>query len=370
MRRIDTFAVLAALALLATAGCAGHAGGAASLPLAPAAPLQVRERPAEVPSNYRCLPAIPAQRSAIGPSLAYTQNCAVATAKEAVRLQELAVALIGRSAQGTFVEYCTGTPLAYDASTKVGFVSTAAHCVIGGTKAAGAKVTPANIVAFSNRYWVYQGTPGKNVAYGSMTGQIVAAYVPSQYCQTPSISGSCRSLSMQNGDVAILKIQAGTGAELRVNPDLRLAPSTLQIPFDAEIMALGYGLNTTATPDDRVLNYVTYRYYATNTYAGAYGELSIFNGYRQNGSYFAILCQGDSGGGDFVWNGSGWDLIGVHSFGNIPCGTRSTEYRGAIAASADARPWESWIQEILTHDTSPTGCASLNPADRYVCRSR
>jgi hypothetical protein len=354
--------------LLAGGGCAAREGTAAALPPAPA-PAHAGAFPGDVPANYRCLPGLPALRTSIVPSLAYTQNCAVSRAREASRLQELAVALMSQ-ANGEFIEYCTGTPLAYDAARNVGFVSTAAHCVIGSSKPAGASITFRNIATFDGAARIYQGTPGRAAGANALTAQIEAVYVPAQYCRAVVINRSCSDPTKQNGDVAILKVRGINGLQLRVNPELRLAPSSLQLTHDAEIMALGYGTNTTPTPSDRVLNYVTYRYFATNAYEGAAGELTIMNGYRQNGLYYAILCQGDSGGGDFAWDGTNWDLIGVHSYGHVPCGKSSSTYKTAVGASADARPWEAWMREILANDTSPTGCATLNPRDQYVCRSR
>jgi hypothetical protein len=356
------------------AAVAGCSRGPAALPATGSSGPQTAFRPAAraastVPQAFRCLPSGLPSGAGFAPSLAYMDQCAVASAPEAATLQKFAVALMAHDGGG-YSEYCTGTPLHYDPSTNVGFVVTAAHCVVGNHKAAGTPLAPQNITTFSSgNDWIYQGTPGIVTGASALTGKIEAVYVPSQYCRAPAFNGSgCSDLARQNGDVAVLKVAGDASQGLAVDPQLRLAPASAALPHDAEIMALGYGTNTSPTPGDRVLYYITYRYYANDAFEGVSSELSLMNGYRHNGSFYSIVCQGDSGGGDFYWDGTHWNLIGAHSWGPTPCGVWGPHYSTAYDVSADTRAFDRWIHLILRDDTQPTGCASLGSA--YVCKAR
>jgi hypothetical protein len=370
---MKTRCTLAVLAALLAAGCS--AGTTAVVPPASAvSPARLTASKA-IPKPYRCFPSgLPAAAATFSPALAYISQCAVDRAPEAANLQKLAIALMQDHGAG-FAEYCTGTPLSYDAATGVGFVVTAAHCVVGGTKPVGAALTPANIITFSDHaQWVYQSTPGllKNDPT-ALTGEINAVYVPARYCQAAAIgkihdSFGCKDLTKQNGDVALLKIVGVHGHTMSVLPNLRLAPATLAMSPNSYLMALGYGTNTTSTPDDRVLYYVDYQYFANDLYRRVPSESSIMNGYFANKRFYSIICQGDSGGGDFYWDGTHWNLVGAHSWGPTPCGVSNAKYLRAFDVSADLRPWRAFIARIVAQDSAPTGCARLSRA--YVCLAR
>ncbi|HVA28858.1 MAG TPA: trypsin-like serine protease [Candidatus Baltobacteraceae bacterium] len=370
MRVLVTIAMFCCAATV-LAGCGG---GTTSLPAGGSPGSQIAYHPslnasATVPAAFRCLPSGLPTGAGYRPSLAYMSHCAVADAPEAATLQKLAVALMAQGS-GSFSEYCTGTPLYYDAATNVGFVVTAAHCVVGNHKAADSAVTPKNITTFaSGNDWIYQGTPGIVSGSAELTGQIQAVYVPSQYCYAPAFNASgCSDLARQNGDVAVVKVTGNGSRALEVDHRLRLAPANAVLQHASEIMALGYGTNTSSTPDDRVLYYITYRYYANDAFDGASSELSLMNGYHHNGNFYSIICQGDSGGGDFYWDGTHWNLVGAHSWGPTPCGVWGSHYTTGYDVSADTRSFDRWIHLIVRDDVKPTGCASLGSS--YVCKAR
>lgn len=296
-------------------------------------------------------------------------NCSVASAREAATLQKLAVALMSQGS-GSFTEYCTGTPIHYDAATNVGFVVTAAHCVVGNSKPADTPVASDNITTFtSGSDWVYQGTPGIVGSHADLTGQIDAVYIPAQYCKVPAFNkNGCSDLAHQDGDVAVVKIGGLHGRALGVDPNLRLAPANAALAGGDEIMALGYGTNTSSTPDDRVLYYITYQYFAKDAHDGVASQLSLMNGYHPNANFYSIVCQGDSGGGDFYWDGTNWNLIGAHSWGPVPCGVWGPRYDAAYDVSADMRPFDQWVSRIVRDDKEPTGCGPLDAAT--VCKAR
>ncbi|MHB8177235.1 MAG: trypsin-like serine protease [Vulcanimicrobiaceae bacterium] len=324
---------------------------------------------------FQCLPSGLNGPSSFSSQIAYAQSCAVAGSPQQALLQSMAVSLMGGNNTSGYSSYCTGIPISFNPATGVGFVVTAAHCVAGGLKAAGAQITPGNIITFINngldRTGIYQKTPGQVASSLDLTGQIQAVYVPSQYCMAPAFKSDgngCTILQQQNGDVAVLKVLVTNGNTLAVSSQVQLAPSTLSIPSGAYLMALGYGLNNGPAPNSSVLYYVDYQYFANNSYQGESGEASLMNGYYTNGTYYSIICQGDSGGPDFYWDGAKWDLVGAHSYGPTPCGISGPSYSSANDVSADVRLFTSWIQTILAHDTSPTGCA--NVGSQYVCNAR
>ena len=275
-----------------------------------------------------------------------------------------------------YSSYCSGTPISYNAATHIGFVVTAAHCIVGGSKAAGALVTPSNITTFDSASpdatGIYQGTPGMVSNQSALTGQIQAIYIPTQYCTAPPFSNAapfgCVGLDQQNGDIAVLKVLTTNGNSLAVSPLVQLAPTSLVIPTGSELLALGYGSNNGSQPNSAVLYYVSYQYYADNSYQGQSGEASIMNGYYANNRYYSIICQGDSGGPDLYWDGTMWNLIGAHSFGPNPCGVSAPTYAASYDVSADIRPFTAWIKTIVAQDTNPTGCANLG--SQYVCNAR
>ena len=312
--------------------------------------------------------------------IAYANNCSVSTAPQATSLQQLAISLqYYNSDNASFQSYCTGTPVQYNSQTGIGFVVTAAHCVIGNqAKVAGVQITESDISTYDvsnghNSAWIYQSTPARGLNQSQLSGQITAIYVPSQYCQAGAIKQgsdggySCVPLSVQNGDVAVIKIQNQPNNILQVNPSVKLAAANYSITSTSYLLGLGYGRNTSADPTSNILYYINYQYLGTNTYMGLSGESVIMNGYIYNNAYYSIICGGDSGGGDFAWDGVNWNLIGVHSYGSLPCGAASTNYSQAYDASADERPFNSWISNVLQQDTQATGCANLG--SQYVCKS-
>ncbi|HEV3091879.1 MAG TPA: trypsin-like serine protease [Candidatus Cybelea sp.] len=328
---------------------------------------------ATIPPSYQCFPSGLPHATGPDPLLAYIDQCSVAKAKEHANLQKLAIAMMIYHAQvRRFISYCTGTPVKAEdiGSVHVAFVVTAAHCVVGGDKAAHTKVTAANISTFANHGdYVYQGTPGI-LTEGNrdlLTGKIDAVYVPSRYCEVPAFDSDgsgCADLQKQNGDLAVLKI-VSTAHTVDVLPNLKLAPADLSLTSASYVMALGYGINTTKTPQDRALYYVDYQYFATDDYQHVPSENSLMNGYFKDSNFYNIICQGDSGGGDFAWDGKDWLLAGDHSWGAIPCGVWSSRYTQAQDVSADLRPWDSFISTILTEDRDAKGCKDFGA--HYVC---
>ena len=362
---------LVLLPLLGLVACnSGSSSSSSTSPTYPANPTNT------LPNGYQCLPSGLPTYSSVGDNLkiAYGSNCevsAVTNTSVQSTLESMAVALTNSSGG----RYCTGTPLSYNATTGVGYVLSAAHCVVGNPKAAGQQVTTDNIVTFTNSNNYINQT--LNAANNSgTTGTIQAVYIPSQYCQSASFTINqygnyeCGSLPAQNGDLALVKVSFSTGQSLNVNPQVKLAPSSLTMVQPSYVMALGYGItNYDIFQKNSSLYYITYEYFANDTYQGEVGLSTIMNGYspQGNNAYYSIICGGDSGGGDFYWDGTNWNLVGAHSYGSSICGSASVSYAGANDVSADVRPFTSQLQQIMAQDTTPTGCNAT--VSGFTCNS-
>ena len=374
---------------LVVSACNGGGGGGSSSPQSQAKAL---------PAGYQCNPSnYPSNSSPNSLQIAYAANCSVESAVESANLQQLAVALDYYRNDNQFGRYCTGTPIYKNPTTGVYFIVTAAHCVVGTTtqKAAGSAITANNVSTFvtangHNSAWVYQGTNPMVAESSGLTGQIVAVYVNSQYCQNPAFAFDpdagtyeCPNdqLTQMNGDVAVIKVQTQPGKTINIAPNVKLAPSSFYMSPTAggnttNLLVLGYGGTIpdgtvkNNNPDNNYLNYIATQYFGTNSYGGTSAPVTIFNGFFSNNMYYTLICGGDSGGGDFAWDGSNWNLVGIHSWGNtnvppgVTCGAYMTnEYM--VNASADVRQLNGWIQNILNQDSLATGCANLSGT--YVC---
>lgn len=329
----------------------------------------------DYPEAFKCLPsnAPPSSsNSGNGLQIAYGENCKVSNMQPSMIKSELESMVTSISfANGT--RYCTGTPLSYDPQTKVGYVLSAAHCVVGGsTKAAGQPSTANNITTFEDNLGYINQKPEASRDSG-ITGTIEAIYIPSQYCQSAEIdpeAGGCTDLSEQDGDIALMKVSFTESQSLAVSPKVRLAESNLHMPYPSYIMAMGYGLTNNESLKNTSLYYITYEYFATNSYWGETGLSTLMNGYSPAGdnAFASIICQGDSGGGDFYWDGLYWNLVGAHSYGPTPCGIASRSYVDAHDVSADVRPFTAQLQQIMAQDTTSTGCNAN--VSGWACQAR
>ena len=372
----------------AITACNGGGGGGSSAPQSQAKAL---------PSGYQCNPAnYPSNTTPNSLQIAYAANCSVASAAESANLQKLAVALeYYRSKDNQFGRYCTGTPIYKNPTTGVYFIVTAAHCVIGTTaqKAAGAAITANNVSTYDmsnghNSAWVYQGTNAFVAESSNLNGQIMAVYVNSQYCQAPAFAADengnyeCPNtqLPQMNGDVAVIKVKTQPEKTIDIAPNVKLAPSDFYMTptssSGSNLLVLGYGgTNPNGTIakedlDNNYLNYIATQYFGTNSYGGATAAATIFNGFYNNGMFYTLICGGDSGGGDFAWDGGYWNLVGIHSWGNtdLPKGISCGAYDNngyMINASADVRQLNGWIQAVMNQDNQATGCVNID--SQHVC---
>jgi secreted trypsin-like serine protease len=186
--------------------------------------------------------------------------------------------------------------------------------------------------------------------FGTVTANVTQAYVK------PGWAGFSNSVG-NGSDIAILKLdQKITGIQgfnlsttNDVGSDMLIAGyglvgtgTTGATDFDrpsADLWRPHYGYNTADTTD-KLLNDTVF---GAGSGSNQFGETYVFdfdNGRllknalqriannfggswtssRGLGENEALIAGGDSGGGDFVWNGSEWLVSGVHSYGWGLCG--------------------------------------------------
>lgn len=288
-------------------------------------------------------------------------------------LSSLAVAL----SDSTGRRYCTGTPLYINTITNDAFILTAAHCVVGNRKKANTPISATdNIVTFSSGRGYINQNVNASTSSGT-TGVIQAVYLVQDYCKNPPFTKDlktnkyfCQTLEEQNGDIAIIKVKATM--PLNINSQVKLPTATLSIVPGTIMLSLGYGV-TEMNDENTRLNYINYEYFGTNSYQDVNAQKVLLNGYNPvtPNSYYSIICSGDSGGGDFYWDGSSWQLVGVHSFGSSKCGQANSAYGSAFDASADVREFTTQISNIIYNDTTPDACdLNLAASNGFICLTK
>lgn len=363
--------LISGITALSIAGCNSGGGSSTQYPVVPTNLVGPND-------SYKCLPSgYPGYSVNNGLKIAYGSRCRVSdlSVSNPIRpsLESMAIALSYNGGG----RYCTGTPLSsYESNGVVyGYVLSAAHCVFGGSKSAGESIGINNIKTF--RYGMNYVNQTTDAYSGSgHTGEITAVYVPQQYCKNSATTYNatagdfvCSNLVNQDGDIALLKVKYNAGVKL--SKAVELANSNLSLPYPNYIMALGYGItNTNEYNTD--LFYITYEYFGTNSYQGFYGGANtLMNGYSINNAFYSIICGGDSGGGDFYWDGSKWRLIGVHSYGSTACGAASYSYGGAFDVSADVRPFVTKLNNVINNTSSGDDCNNtVASANGFICRDK
>jgi hypothetical protein len=101
------------------------------------------------------------------------------------------------------------------------------------------------------------------------------------------------------------------------------------------------------------------------------GRITGLSSSQGLGANEGLIAGGDSGGGDFVWNGSEWLLTGVHSWGWQFCGGRLTTPNSCDFGGSNGSSWgdlsgstavfshAAWIQGITGAVPEPGSVALM-----------
>jgi hypothetical protein len=253
---------------------------------------------------------------------------------------------------------CSATPVKYDQSSNTTFLVGAAHCFVD-FKSNAATLQPSNITPL-NLLNVYFGVNGNNPYI------VRAVYLRTDYCQGSTFTGGndeCPNFSPNQGvingqgnDIAVIQITGKYG-----NPESYPYPEVVpasQYPTTysmAPVLSIGYGVNTqTPSYNDRnlprsTMYYVAgYQYWQQDTTGYHYLYNSFYNtntSYPYSSGYTALICGGDSGGGDLFWTGSKWILLSEHTYG--PSKACGTFYNYLPNAATNVSAYYDWIQSII-----------------------
>lgn len=269
---------------------------------------------------------------------------------------------------------CSATPVKYDSVSGTTFLIGAAHCFVDNKTSAttlnSANLSPTSLLK------VYYGV-SKESANGT-SYPVKAVYLRQDYCYnaTFGIGGHCPNFSPSDGantqgnDIAVIQI-SGQFGDPESYPQV-VPASEYPTPYTAApVLSVGYGLNTqTPVTDDRFLprssmfyvaNYQYWQQDSTPLGQGGYHYLynSFYNsgGFEQSG-YSALICGGDSGGGDLFWTGTKWILLSEHTYG--PGGACGTFYTSLPNGATNVSAYYDWIQSILTNLAPAANCSAGN----------
>ncbi len=264
---------------------------------------------------------------------------------------------------------CSATPVAYVESSNTTFFVGAAHCFL-------TKKTNPTTVNIADMYLTSQVNVSFGVTPGSSSGTPVQAiFVMKTYCYnaTFSVPGGCPNYNDtqevaggQGNDLAVLQVP-GKYANPESYPYPQVVPAS-EYPQQlsmAPILSIGYGGATnqpatdTGTPKGTMFYVANYFYQYYNPTGYYYLQSSYYNpSSGSNGvtpGYGALICGGDSGGGDLFWTGSKWILLAEHTYG--PFDSCGTFYTSLPNAATNVSSYYTWIESII-NDTSINGVVS------------
>lgn len=270
-------------------------------------------------------------------------------------------------------QLCSATPVYFDANSQTTFLIGAAHCFVSYKNNAQILLST-NMVSLgqtSIKYGVYGSNP-------TQTYEVKAVYLRKDYCYGSTFTGSendpeCPNFSPSSGantqgnDIAIIQVNGKYG-----NPDSYPYPEVVPAneyptPYTmAPVLSIGYGINTqTPTTSDSggrsVMYYVAgYQYWQQDLTNGSNngGYHYLYNSYYNSNSlgrgYTALICGGDSGGGDLFWTGSKWILLSEHTYG--PRDACGTFYNYLPNGATNVSAYYDWIMTIMNANDPVAKC--------------
>lgn len=249
---------------------------------------------------------------------------------------------------GTFI--CSATPVAGDGVGGTWLIG-AAHCFLS-AKQQLESVISADILSPSN-LTVYKGL---SVAQSTLAANPVTVFIQKDYCYGSTFTGlgKCPNFDYNNtsaaqgNDIALIHITESfnsSGIYPQIVPNQYPTAYTM-----APVLSLGYGVNTqTPLPDDNeaargTMFYVVNYFYQQSDNPGYHYLYNSYFNPAANG-YSALVCGGDSGGGDLFWNGSQWLLLSEHTYG--PTGACGEFYNYLPNAATNVSSYYGWLTNII-----------------------
>lgn len=264
---------------------------------------------------------------------------------------------------------CSATPVKYDPATNTTFLVGAAHCFVN-NKTSPTTLSSGNLIS-SSVMTVYHGVNAESSLWESFP--VVAVYLRQDYCYNATFSagGDCPNFSPNEGalngqgnDIAVIQI-SGRYANPTVYPQLAQASQYPKTYTAAPVLSIGYGINTQTPNGGAICNGACGTMFYTANYQywqqDATGYHYLYNSFYNNGGfgqsgYSALICGGDSGGGDLFWTGINWILLSEHTYG--PSNSCGTFYNYLPNGATNISAYYDWIQSILTNVTPVVSCSN------------
>ena len=289
------------------------------------------------------------------------------------RNDESAVAKISAYVTINNNSLCSATPVKYDSDTNTTLLIGAAHC-FAENKTDKNTIESSNL-AVASTVKVYYGVS----SVGRIAYPVTAVYLQQNYCYGATFTGenndNCPNFTptdgVQNGqgnDISIIEIQGEFGgAGNHVNyPQVAPAAEYPTTDSMAPVLSIGYGVSTQSPAVDScnggrcaIMYYVAGYQYVTAQATGysylynSYYNSSAINAFGKTG-YTALICGGDSGGGDLFWTGTKWILLSEHTYG--PSGACGTFYNYLPNAATNVSSYYAWIMSIFNSPTRVASC--------------
>lgn len=281
---------------------------------------------------------------------------------------------------------CSATPIAYDAQSDRTTLVTAAHCVTA-TKSDPNALKPQDLYPVQDLY-ISQGIQAFSDPVHVF--DVVSVYVPNNYCNGSKFlvdeNGAyyCPNLKYKAGtqgnDIAVVVISGKFGdpqkyaqiAALPEYPTVGTKPTVLSVGFGVvngpgfEEVWPSHGIQAFA-----ISNYL---YGEINAQGYHYLLSSFFN--EQQKGYAALVCSGDSGGGDFFWDqkdgqAGRWILIAEHTYG--PSGVCGGFYKNLYThgnGATNVGHYYDWVNAIVNSVASESDNHCDNAINNCVMRSQ
>lgn len=264
---------------------------------------------------------------------------------------------------------CSATPVKYDESSNTTFLIGAAHCFVA-NKTNPQALTASNIYG-SDTLKVYYGTSFNDAA---ATYGVKAIYLPTRYCYGAIFSGIgddlCPNFVPSDGgegnDIAVIQISGQFGDPVNYPYPRLVESSQYPTPYTmAPVLSIGYGINnqapnsnakcgTSDKPCGTMFYVANYQYQTSNSTGYHYLYNSYYNSNSLGSGYTALVCGGDSGGGDLFWTGNDWILLSEHTYG--PSEACGTFYNYLPNGATNVSAYYNWIMSILDSSDPITSC--------------
>lgn len=299
------------------------------------------------------------------PKTAVSKNLQIAYGRD----DEVNVAKIAAFVRmGEFL--CSATPVKYESETNTTFLISAAHC-FAKNKTNPASMNESNIEDKS-KLTVYYGVNGLQGA----SYPVNAVFLTKNYCAGATFpsKSSCPNFSPidgvsggQGNDIAVIQISGEFGGEGNHVNYPHVVPAT-EYPATnslAPILSIGYGVSRQTPGNDSsglaTMYYVAgYQYAKQDTVAAESGYHYLFNSYYSKANpfngigYTALICGGDSGGGDLFWTGSKWILLSEHTYG--PSNACGQFYSFLPNGATNVSAYYNWIMSIFNSSNPVASC--------------